>query len=122
MFPVALPDIPEVRARGRTPPVPRADPLPVLDRLLHTPVPTSRSWVAATRVMSPPSRVREVGRLAHEKVSIAVIERAAPRREFRADPEELAQVIELWLDGGLGRWRQSTPLGVRLVDPRDEGK
>ncbi len=63
--------------------------------------------------MPSPSRVREVGRLAHEKVSIAVIERAAHAVNF-SHPEELSQLIELWLDGALSAERDRLPRGVRM--------
>ncbi len=89
MFPVALPDYLRFGPVDGLRLFHELTLFPSLDRLLHTPVPTLAVLGGRDPLMPPPSRVREVGRLAHEKVSIAVIERAAHAVNF-SHPEELA--------------------------------
>ncbi|WP_154795693.1 alpha/beta fold hydrolase [Occultella kanbiaonis] len=94
---------------------------PSLERLLRTPVPTLAILGGRDPLMPPPARVRELGRLADEHITIALLRQAAHAANF-SHPEELAGLIELWLDGALTR---GTPLpdGVRLIDPhRDAGQ
>ena len=56
--------------------------------------------------MPPPARVREVGRLAGDNTTVALIEGAAHAINF-SHPGELAHVIGSWLDG------------VKIVDDPD---
>ena len=81
---------------------------PSLERLLHTPVPTLAVLGGRDPLMPTPSRVREVARLAPEHVTVALVEQAAHAVNF-SHPEALAQAIEAWLDGALGRRRRPTP-------------
>lgn len=92
---------------------------PSLERLLHTPVPTLAVLGGRYPLMPPPSRVREVGRLAPEHVTVALVERAAHAVNF-SHPEELATVVEAWLDGALLASGASLPTGVRVVHVRRE--
>ena len=92
---------------------------PSLERLLHTPVPTLAVLGGRDPLMPPPSRVREVGRLAPEHVTVALVERAAHAVNF-SHPEELATVVEAWLDGALLASGASLPTGVRVVHVRRE--
>ncbi|MDM7829834.1 alpha/beta fold hydrolase [Cellulomonas edaphi] len=71
---------------------------PSLDRLLHTPVPALAVIGSRDPFMAPPYRVREVGRLAPDHITVALIEGAAHAINF-SHPGELAHVIESWLDG-----------------------
>jgi pimeloyl-ACP methyl ester carboxylesterase len=118
MFPVALPDYVRFGPVNGLRLFRELTLFPSLERLLHTPVPTLAVLGGRDPLMPPPSRVREVGRLAHEKVSIALVERAAHAVNF-SHPEELSRVIELWLEGALGPAAQLPP-GVRIVDPGDD--
>lgn len=80
---------------------------PSLERLIHTPVPSLAVIGSRDPFMAPPYRVREVGRLAPDHVTVALIEGAAHAINF-SHPGELAHVIESWLDG------------VEIVDDPDE--
>jgi len=120
MFPVALPDYLRFGPVNGLRLFHELTLFPSLDRLLHTSVPTLAVLGGRDPLMPPPSRVREVGRLAHENVSIAVIERAAHAVNF-SHPEELARLIELWLDGTLTADGDRLPRGVRIVDPGHDG-
>ncbi len=71
---------------------------PSLERILRTPVPTLAVIGSRDPLMPPPWRVREVGRLAPQHLTIAVIEGAAHAMNF-SHPGELAHVISSWLDG-----------------------
>jgi pimeloyl-ACP methyl ester carboxylesterase len=71
---------------------------PSLDRLLHTPVPSLAVLGSRDPLMPPPSRVREVVRMAPGHVSVVLIEGAAHAINF-SHPGELAHVITSWLDG-----------------------
>ena len=64
--------------------------------------------------MPHPSRVREIGRLASQHLSVVLVERAAHAVNFN-HPEELAQVIRAWLDGALLTDHARLPAGVRMV-------
>lgn len=90
---------------------------PSLERLLHTPVPTLAVLGGRDPLMPPPSRVREVARLAPEHVAVALVERAAHAVNF-SHPEELAKVVEAWLDGALLAASTRLPAGVRVVHLR----
>jgi hypothetical protein len=69
--------------------------------------------------MPTPSRVHEVARLAPRHVTVALVEQAAHAVNF-SHPEELAHVIEAWLDGELGTDGSRLPVGVRMLHtPRD---
>lgn len=71
---------------------------PSLERLLRTPVPSLAVLGSRDPMMPPPTRVWEVGSLAPEHVSVALIEGAAHAMNF-SHPGELANVISSWLDG-----------------------
>ena len=90
---------------------------PSLERLLHTPVPTLAVLGGRDPLTPPPSRVREVARLAPEHVAVALVERAAHAVNF-SHPEELAKVVEAWLDGALLAASTRLPAGVRVVHLR----
>ncbi|WP_433727629.1 alpha/beta fold hydrolase [Actinoplanes sp. CA-051413] len=70
---------------------------PSLERVLRTPVRTLAVIGSRDPLMPPPSRVREVGRLAPPHVTIAVIRGAAHAMNF-SHPRELAHLIGCWLD------------------------
>lgn len=91
---------------------------PSLERLLHTPVPTLAVLGGRDPLMPAPTRVREIGRLAPDHVTVAVIERAAHAVNF-SHPGELARLVEAWLDGAIAEGAR-LPDGVRLVDPGPE--
>ena len=92
---------------------------PSLERLLHTPVPTLAVLGGRDPLMPSPSRVREVGRLASEHLSIALVDPAAHAVNF-SHPRELAWAIESWLDGALLADGTRRPAGVRVVQPRHD--
>jgi pimeloyl-ACP methyl ester carboxylesterase len=71
---------------------------PSLERILRTPVRTLAVIGTRDPLMPPPSRIREVGRLAPAHLTIAVIEGAAHAMNF-SHPGELAHLIGCWLDG-----------------------
>ncbi len=83
---------------------------------MHTPVPTLAVLGGRDPLMPKPARVREVARLAPEHLTVALIEKAAHALNF-SHPEELAGVIEVWLDDGLVDGTV-LPDGVRLVIAR----
>ncbi len=89
---------------------------PSLERLLHTPVPTLAVLGGRDPLMPTPSRVREVARLAPEHVTVALVEEAAHAVNF-SHPEELAQAIEAWLDGGWAPTARDCPLGCAWFTP-----
>ena len=93
---------------------------PSLERLLHTPVPTLAVLGGRDPLMPSLSRVREVGRLASEHVTVALIDKAAHAVNF-SHPEELSRVVEAWL-GDAPLEGPALPDGVRLIDTsRDPG-
>lgn len=71
---------------------------PSLERLLKTPVPTLAVIGSKDPLMPPPTRVREVSRLASDHTTVALIEGAAHAINF-SHPGELSHVIASWLDG-----------------------
>lgn len=71
---------------------------PSLERMLRTPVPTLAVVGSRDPLMPPPSRVRELGRLAPDHLTIVLIEGAAHAMNF-SHPGELAHVVSAWLDG-----------------------
>ncbi|WP_435737923.1 alpha/beta hydrolase [Cellulosimicrobium sp. PMB13] len=71
---------------------------PSLERMLRTPVPTLAVVGSRDPLMPPPSRVRELGRLAPEDLTVVLIEGAAHAMNF-SHPGELAHVVSCWLDG-----------------------
>ncbi|MGV8965042.1 MAG: alpha/beta fold hydrolase [Cellulomonas sp.] len=71
---------------------------PSLERLVRTPVPTLAVLGDRDPLMPPPHRVREVGDLLPDHVTVALIEGAAHAINF-SHPDELAHVISSWLDG-----------------------
>ena len=87
---------------------------PSLERLLHTPVPTLAVLGGRDPLMPSPSRVDEVVRLASGHLSVALVEGAAHAVNF-SHPEELAKVVEAWLDGALLAGGAQLPAGVRVV-------
>ena len=88
---------------------------PSLERLLHSPVPTLAVLGGRDPLMASPARVREVARLSPEHLTVALIEKAAHAVNF-SHPEELAGVIELWLEDALVEGAR-LPDGVRLFVP-----
>lgn len=92
---------------------------PSLERLLHTPVPTLAVLGGRDPLMPPPSRVHEVGRLASQHLSVVLVEGAAHAVNFN-HPEELAEVIEAWLDGALLARNTRLPAGVRVIHGRPD--
>jgi hypothetical protein len=64
--------------------------------------------------MPSPARVAEVVRLASGHVAVARVDRAAHAVNF-SHPEELATVVEAWLDGTLLAGGAHLPAGVRVV-------
>jgi pimeloyl-ACP methyl ester carboxylesterase len=87
---------------------------PSLERLLHTPVPTLAVLGGRDPLMPSPARVGEVVRLAPEHLAVALVERAAHAVNF-SHPEELAKLVEAWLDGALVGGSAALPAGVRVV-------
>ena len=88
---------------------------PSLDRLVGTPVPTLAVLGGRDPLMPSAARVREVARLSPEHLTVALIEQAAHAVNF-SHPEELAGIVELWLDDALDDDAR-LPDGVRLVVP-----
>ncbi|MBD7996977.1 alpha/beta fold hydrolase [Oerskovia gallyi] len=71
---------------------------PSLERIITSTVPTLAVVGSRDPLMPPPARVREVGRLAGDLTTVALIEGAAHAINF-SHPGELAHVIGSWLDG-----------------------
>jgi len=71
---------------------------PSLERLVRTPVPALAILGSRDPLMPPPHRVREVGDLVPDHVTVALIEGAAHAINF-SHPGELAHVISSWLEG-----------------------
>ena len=114
MFPVALPDYVKFGPLNGLRLFHELTRFPSLERLLRTPVPTLAVLGGRDPLVPSLTRVREVGRLAPEHVSVALVERAAHAVNF-SHPHELARVIEAWLDGALADGAR-LPSGVRLVN------
>jgi len=70
---------------------------PSLERLIRIPVPALAVIGSRDPLMAPPHRVREVGRIAPEHVTVALIEGAAHAMNF-SHPGELSHVISSWLE------------------------
>jgi pimeloyl-ACP methyl ester carboxylesterase len=87
---------------------------PSLERLLHTPVPTLAVLGGRDPLMPSSARVAEVVRLASGHVAVARVDRAAHAVNF-SHPEELATVVEAWLDGTLLAGGAQLPAGVRVL-------
>ena len=87
---------------------------PSLERLLHTPVPTLAVLGGRDPLMPSPARVGEVVRLASEHLAVALVEPAAHAVNF-SHPEELATVVEAWLDGALLAGGAQLSAGVRVI-------
>ncbi|MEV4261579.1 alpha/beta hydrolase [Kribbella sp. NPDC049584] len=87
---------------------------PSLERLLHSPVPTLAVLGGRDPLMPSPSRVGEVVRLASGHLAVALVEQAAHAVNF-SHPEELANLIEAWLDGALLAGSAQLPAGVRVI-------
>ena len=98
MAPVALPDYVRFGPVNALRLFSELTRFPSLERLLRTPVPALAVLGTRDPLMPPPHRVREVGRLAPEHVTVVVIEGAAHAMNF-SHPGELAHVISSWLDG-----------------------
>jgi pimeloyl-ACP methyl ester carboxylesterase len=95
---------------------------PSLERLLQTPVPTLAVIGSRDPLMPPPSRVRELGRLAPPHLTVAVIEGAAHAMNY-SHPGELAHVIGSWLDGREITDDPDQPGITRVVEiRRDDGR
>jgi pimeloyl-ACP methyl ester carboxylesterase len=88
---------------------------PSLERLLHTPVPSLAVLGSRDPLMPPPHRVREVGRLAPEHVTVVLVEGAAHAVNY-SHPEVLANVIDAWLDDREILGDPRSPGRVRVVD------
>jgi len=71
---------------------------PSLERIITSTVPTLAVIGSRDPLMPSPARVREVGRLAGDVTTVALIEGAAHAINF-SHPGELAHVIGSWLDG-----------------------
>jgi pimeloyl-ACP methyl ester carboxylesterase len=71
---------------------------PSLERITTSQVPTLAVIGSRDPLMPPPTRVREVSRLAGDHITIALIEGAAHAINF-SHPGELSHVIGSWLDG-----------------------
>jgi pimeloyl-ACP methyl ester carboxylesterase len=97
MVPVAVPDYVRFGPLNALRVFSQLTRFPSLTRLLHTPVPSLAVIGSRDALMPPPHRVKEVGRLAPEHVSVVVIEGAAHAINF-SHPAELANVIGSWLD------------------------
>jgi pimeloyl-ACP methyl ester carboxylesterase len=118
MFPVALPDYVRFGPLNGLRLFRELTLFPSLERLVHTPVPTLAVIGVRDPLMPPPDRVREVARLAPQRVTVAVIEQAAHAVNF-SHPVELAATIEAWLDDELTSGAR-LPDGVKLfVAPGD---
>ena len=89
---------------------------PSLERLLSTPVPTLAVLGGRDPLMASPARVREVARQSPEHLTVALIGKAAHALNF-SHPNELAGVIELWLDDALADGT-GLPDGVQVVVSR----
>ena len=90
---------------------------PSLERLLHTPVPTLAVLGGRDPLMASPARVREVTRHSPEHLTVTLIKRAAHAINF-SHPEELADTIELWLDGALAEGAPPPDGVLEVVVPR----
>ncbi len=69
---------------------------PSLERLLHTPVPSLAVLGSRDPLMPPPHRVREVGRLSPQHVTVVLVDGAAHAINY-SHPEALAGVVDAWL-------------------------
>ncbi|MBT0994825.1 alpha/beta hydrolase [Cellulomonas sp. DKR-3] len=98
MFPVAIPDYLRFGPVNALHLFSELTRFPSLERLLSTPVPSLAVLGSRDPLMPAPSRVREVGRLAPEHVTVVLIEGAAHAVNF-SHPGELAHVVRSWLDG-----------------------
>ncbi|MFG1814482.1 alpha/beta fold hydrolase [Kribbella sp. NPDC049174] len=112
MIPVALPDYLRFGPLNGLRLFHELTRFPSLERLLHTPVPTLAVLGGRDPLMPSPRRVREVGQLMPDHVTVVQIEQAAHAINF-SHPSELADVITCWLDGREHIARPST--GVRLI-------
>ncbi len=90
---------------------------PSLERLVHTPVPSLVVLGGRDPLMPKAARVFQVARMAPEMLRVARIDRAAHALNF-SHPEELAALVEGWLDDGLES-RRALPPGVRLLRRAD---
>jgi pimeloyl-ACP methyl ester carboxylesterase len=98
MVPVAVPDYARFGLLNALRLFRQLTEFPSLERLLHTPVPTLAVVGSRDPLMPPPRRVREVGRMAPEHVTVVLIRGAAHAVNF-SHPGELAHAISSWLDG-----------------------
>ena len=113
MFPVALPDYVKFGPLNGLRLFGELTRFPSLERLLHTPVPTLAVLGVRDPLLPPPDRIREVARLAPKHLTVALIDHAAHAVNF-SHPVELAGVIGVWLDDGVGDG-SLLPDGVRVV-------
>ena len=113
MFPVAVPDyvrfgpINGLRLFGEL------TRYPSLERLKHTPVPTLAVLGVRDPLIPSADRVREVAGLAPEQLAVAVVDKAAHAVNF-SHPEELAGIVDAWLDDPEVRDVRRLPAGVRF--------
>ena len=113
MFPVAVPDYVKFGPLNGLRLFGELTRFPSLERLLHTPVPTLAVLGVRDPLLPPPDRIREVARLAPKHLTVALIDHAAHAVNF-SHPVELAGVIGVWLDDGVGDG-SLLPDGVRVV-------
>ena len=113
MFPVALPDYVKFGPLNGLRLFHELTRFPSLERLLSTPAPTLAVLGVRDPLMPPPDRVREIARLAPQHLTVAIVDAAAHAVNF-SHPEELAGVIEAWLDDAIADGTR-LPKGVRVV-------
>ena len=89
---------------------------PSRERLMTTPVPTLAVLGGRDPLMPPPARVRELVRRCPAHLTVALIDGAAHAVNF-SHPEELANLIDTWLDDELTDGRHLVD-AVRVVIPR----
>lgn len=90
---------------------------PSLERLMRVRVPALAVIGGRDTMMPPPWRVRELGRLAPELLTVAVIRDAAHAMNF-SHPVEVARAVARWLDG-TRITDDGDPTCARVVEVRD---